>query len=130
MPSAIGYTTARALASIYSHLATHRRIAPTADKGAFAECVGVAVSGRDAVLQCETSFANGGFALDKTHPSVFFHAGYGGSLGLGDTAYGGVGVAYVTNTLDGVGSGRLHRQKSLLAAIQTSLDKTRGHSRL
>jgi CubicO group peptidase (beta-lactamase class C family) len=121
IPSANGFATARALASLYGALASDRVCAGQSLLGApaLAAATQQRISGIDAVLPIPARWG-AGFLLNNDGlygPSLaaFGHSGWGGSFAIGDPATG-VGIAYVMNRMgtDIVGD---PRNQAIIAAV-------------
>jgi len=105
LPSATGFSNARSLARLYCAVAVpywkpngfsivrNQALLPYA-----LECV---VEGKDRVNLIPSAFARGGFQLDPEHKftGAFFHGGYGGSVGWGDTTHQ-FGFGFTPNMLE------------------------------
>ncbi|MFZ4746714.1 MAG: serine hydrolase domain-containing protein [Sphingomonas sp.] len=121
IPSANGFATARALASLYGALAFDRVCAGRLLLGApaLAAATRERIVGMDAVLPIPARWG-AGFLLnndDLYGPSsaAFGHSGWGGSFAMGDPATG-VGIGYVMNRMgtDIVGD---PRDQAIIAAV-------------
>jgi CubicO group peptidase (beta-lactamase class C family) len=102
-PSAAGTANARGIATIYSALATDRRIAgvEVVSRQALEAATTPQIENEDLVLRFPMSWGVG-FALNKAmgaygpNPEAFGHHGWGGSFGFADPGRG-LGVAYAMN---------------------------------
>lgn len=102
-PSAAGTGNARSVASLYSALATDRRLggAELVSREALDAATTVQIENEDLVLRFPMSWGVG-FALNKamgvygSNPKTFGHHGWGGSFGFADPEKG-LGVAYALN---------------------------------
>ena len=102
-PSAGGQGNARSIATIYSALATDRRLngVEIVSEKALSASTGIQIDNEDLVLKFPMSWGVG-FALNKsmglygTNPKTFGHHGWGGSFGFADPGKG-LGVAFAMN---------------------------------
>jgi CubicO group peptidase (beta-lactamase class C family) len=121
IPSANGFATARALASLYGALA-HDRVCggvKLLGEGALEAAIRQRIMGMDAVLPIPARWG-AGFLLnndDVYGPSsaAFGHSGWGGSFAMADPATG-VGIGYVMNRMgtDIIGD---PRDQAIIAAV-------------
>ncbi len=121
IPSANGFATARALASLYGALA-HDRVCGGVQLmggGALEAAIRLRIKGIDAVLPIPARWG-AGFLLNSDNvygPSsaAFGHSGWGGSFAMADPATG-VGIGYVMNRMgtDIIGD---PRDQSIIAAV-------------
>jgi CubicO group peptidase (beta-lactamase class C family) len=124
IPSANGFATARALASLYGALA-HDRVCggvKLLGEGALEAAIRQRIMGMDAVLPIPARWG-AGFLLnndDVYGPSsaAFGHSGWGGSFAMADPATG-VGIGYVMNRMgtDIIGD---PRDQAIIAAVYSA----------
>ncbi|MFI6513118.1 serine hydrolase domain-containing protein [Streptosporangium sp. NPDC050855] len=126
-PAMGAVTTARGLAGFYRDLVAGRIVRPETLR----EATRRRVNGPDRVLFVDSSFGLGYMRPAMTFltppagaESAFGHTGMGGSLGLGDPAYG-LGMAYTMNRMAGAVSGGL-RGHRLAEAVYESLTRDRA----
>jgi len=121
IPSANGFATARALASLYGALASDRVCGGSLLLGA--EALNAAtlprIVGMDAVLPIPARWG-AGFLLNNDglygpSAAAFGHSGWGGSFAMADPATG-VGIAYVMNRM-GTGIVGDPRDQAIIAAV-------------
>jgi CubicO group peptidase (beta-lactamase class C family) len=102
-PSAGGQGNARSIASVYSALATDRKLngVELVSRETLDKALTTQIENEDLVLRFPISWGVG-FALNKAsqmygpNPSAFGHHGWGGSFGFADPGQG-LGVAYAMN---------------------------------
>jgi len=102
-PSAGGQGNARSIATIYSALATDRRLngVEIISEKALSASTSIQIDNEDLVLKFPMSWGVG-FAMNKsmglygTNPKTFGHHGWGGSFGFADPGKG-LGVAFAMN---------------------------------
>lgn len=121
IPSANGFATARALASLYGALAADRVCGgvPLLGADALEAATRQRIVGMDAVLPIPARWG-AGFLLNNDQlygpsPAAYGHSGWGGSFAMADPATG-VGIAYVMNRMgtDIVGD---PRDQAIIAAV-------------
>jgi len=121
IPAANGFATSRGLARLYGELA--RDGGSLLSKAALDQATALQISGVDAVLSIEASWASG-FLLNTNgiygpNPESFGHSGWGGSFAFADRERR-IGMSYVMNKMgtDLIGD---PRNTSLVAAVYNSL---------
>ena len=126
-PSAAGAGNARSIATLYSALATDRRLGGTeiVSRKALEAATTLQIENEDLVLRFPMSWGVG-FALNKAmgvygpNPAAFGHHGWGGSFGFADPAKG-LGVAYAMNFMREPQGGLDPRFSALVAAVYASV---------
>jgi CubicO group peptidase (beta-lactamase class C family) len=127
IPSANGHATAKALAKLYSALASAGELdgKSIVSKDVLTEATRPQIEGIDAVLSIDARWGCG-FLLNTNglygpNPQSFGHSGWGGSFAFGDPAIG-LGVAYTMNQMgtDLVGD---PRNTALIDAVYASIPK-------
>ncbi|MEY2883636.1 MAG: hypothetical protein RL490_1360, partial [Pseudomonadota bacterium] len=125
IPSANGFATARALASLYGAMAGDRVCGgvPLLGAEALAAATRQRIAGMDAVLPIPARWG-AGFLLNSDglygpSPAAFGHSGWGGSFAMADPAHG-IGIGYVMNRMgtDIVGD---PRDQAIIAAVYAAL---------
>lgn len=125
-PSAAGTGNARGLATVYSALATDRRLGGVelVSEKALAAATGIQIENEDLVLRFPMSWGIG-FALNKamgvygTSPRAFGHHGWGGSFAFADPD-SGLAVAYAQNFMREPQGGLDPRFAALVGAVYAS----------
>jgi CubicO group peptidase (beta-lactamase class C family) len=125
-PSAAGTGNARGLATVYSALATDRRLGGVelVSEKALAAATEIQVENEDLVLRFPMSWGIG-FALNKamgvygTSPRAFGHHGWGGSFAFADPD-SGLAVAYAQNFMREPQGGLDPRFAALVGAVYAS----------
>jgi len=99
IPSALGFASASGLASIFSILANDGTVdGVTFIKPHTVQKVIKSIGKcKDLVLLKDSYWTQGGFCTHPNNPNIFWHAGWGGSLGFADNQYK-MSFSYVTNT--------------------------------
>lgn len=126
-PSAAGTGNARSVASLYSALATDRRLGGTelVSSAALDAATTVQIENEDLVLRLPMSWGVG-FALNKamgvygSNPATFGHHGWGGSFGFADPDKR-LGVAYAMNFMREPQGGLDPRFAALVGAVYASI---------
>lgn len=126
-PSAAGTGNARSLASLYSALATDRRLGGVelVSREALEAATTVQIENEDLVLRFPMSWGVG-FALNKamgvygSNPATFGHHGWGGSFGFADPGEG-LSVAYAMNYMREPQGGLDPRFTALVDAVYASI---------
>jgi CubicO group peptidase (beta-lactamase class C family) len=126
-PSAAGTGNARSIATLYSALATDRRLngVELVSRRALDAATTVQIENEDLVLRFPMSWGVG-FALNKAmgvygpNPAAFGHHGWGGSFGFADPATG-LGVAYAMNFMREPQGALDPRFAALVAAVYASV---------
>jgi CubicO group peptidase (beta-lactamase class C family) len=126
-PSAAGTGNARSVASLYSALATDRRLggAELVSRPALDAATTVQIENEDLVLRFPMSWGVG-FALNKamgvygSNPATFGHHGWGGSFGFADPEKR-LGVAYAMNFMREPQGGLDPRFAALVGAVYASV---------
>jgi CubicO group peptidase (beta-lactamase class C family) len=126
-PSAAGTGNARSVASLYSALATDRRLGGVelVSREALEAATTVQIENEDLVLRFPMSWGVG-FALNKamgvygSNPATFGHHGWGGSFGFADPGEG-LAVAYAMNYMREPQGGPDPRFTALVEAVYASI---------
>ncbi len=126
-PSAGGQGNARSLASLYSALATDRRIKGTelVSRQALDAATTVQIENEDLVLRFPITWGVG-FAINRgmgaygPNPTTFGHHGWGGSFAFADPEKG-LGVAYAMNFMREAQDGPDPRFTGLIEAVYASV---------
>ena len=126
-PSAAGQGNARSIATLYSALATDRRIAGAeiVSEAALAEATRVQIENEDLVLRFPMTWGvgfglNSGLKVYGPHDESFGHHGWGGSFGFADPV-ARIGVGYAMNYMREATEGPDPRLVGLIGAIYGSL---------
>lgn len=126
-PSAGAQANARSVATLYSALATDRRLSGNEiiSEAGLAAGTTIQIENEDLVLRFPISWAvgfgiNTSQALFGPNATAFGHSGWGGSFGFADPATG-IGAAYTMNYMIDQMDAPDPRVVSLLTAIYTSL---------
>lgn len=127
MPSAAGQGNARSIATIYSALATDRRIGSEeiVSEAALDQVTTVQIDNEDLVLRMPMTWGigfglNAGMKVYGPNGDSFGHHGWGGSFGFADPA-ARLGVGYAMNFMREATDGPDPRLMGLIGAIYASL---------
>lgn len=131
IPSAIGYSTARALAQFYGAFANKGKIddftiSSFSNPQLIQETTKVVSKGFDLVRLENTTFTKGGFGIDENFPLIG-HSGFGGSGGYCDLDKN-LSFGYVTNVLKRESPDS--RKTALIETVYESLNNHLTQSKL
>jgi len=116
IPSEMGLGTSQGVARIFDLISNNRLF----KEDTLSKALETTVQGKCSILFTDMILSKGGYMKSNLHNNFFFHSGWGGSIGFGDTGLG-IGVAYATNTLDG-SSEIDSRRERIIEALYNNID--------